>query len=50
MDKPKELPHHRIVRNIKRFFAESKDKELRSRIIEDMLMALPSASKQKPEN
>lgn len=43
-----ELPHHRIVRNIRRFFAEVGDnKELRSSTIENMLLALPTASKSK---
>jgi len=43
-----ELPHHRIIRNIRRFFAEVGDnQELRSNTIENMLMALPSASKAK---
>lgn len=43
----KELPHHRIMRNIKRFFAEVGDnKELKDRIMEDMVFALPTASKQ----
>uniref|UniRef100_A0A1A9V261 PDZ domain-containing protein n=1 Tax=Glossina austeni TaxID=7395 RepID=A0A1A9V261_GLOAU len=44
-EEEEELPHHRIMRNIKRFFTEVKEGEVRSRIIEDMLLALPSASK-----
>ncbi|XP_037810032.1 uncharacterized protein LOC119602527 isoform X5 [Lucilia sericata] len=46
-EEEEELPHHRIVRNIRRFFAEVKDKDLKARITEDMLLALPSASKDK---
>lgn len=41
-----ELPHHRIIRNIRRFFAEvGENHELRERTIEDMLLALPTASR-----
>lgn len=41
-----EPPHHRIIRNIRRFFKDTEDKpELRQKYIEDMLLALPSASK-----
>ncbi|TMW40572.1 hypothetical protein DOY81_014348 [Sarcophaga bullata] len=36
-EEEEELPHHRIVRNIRRFFAEVKDKDLRARITEDIL-------------
>ncbi|KAL5285389.1 hypothetical protein ACFFRR_007236 [Megaselia abdita] len=39
------LPHHRIIKNIRRFFNENKNKELRGSKIEDMLLILPSASK-----
>ncbi|XP_016957743.1 PDZ and LIM domain protein 7 isoform X1 [Drosophila biarmipes] len=47
-EEEQELPHHRIIRNIRRFFAEVGDnQELRSNTIENMLMALPSASKAK---
>ncbi|XP_023162636.1 PDZ and LIM domain protein 7 isoform X1 [Drosophila hydei] len=47
-EEEQELPHHRIIRNIKRFFAEVGDnQELRSSTIENMLMALPTASKSK---
>ncbi|XP_004535876.1 uncharacterized protein LOC101449597 isoform X3 [Ceratitis capitata] len=45
-EEEKELPHHRIIRNIRRFFAEVGDnRELKERTIEDMLLALPSASR-----
>ncbi|XP_053963657.1 uncharacterized protein LOC128866727 isoform X7 [Anastrepha ludens] len=45
-EEEKELPHHRIVRNIRRFFAEVGDNhELKERTIEDMLLALPTASR-----
>ncbi|EDW47706.1 PDZ and LIM domain protein 7 isoform X4 [Drosophila sechellia] len=47
-EEEQELPHHRIIRNIRRFFAEVGDnQELRTNTIENMLMALPSASKAK---
>nr|XP_032292173.1 uncharacterized protein LOC6627150 isoform X2 [Drosophila virilis] len=47
-EEDQELPHHRIIRNIKRFFAEVGDnQELRSSTIENMLLALPTASKSK---
>lgn len=47
-EEEEELPHHRIIRNIRRFFTENKDnEELRSRTIEDMLLILPGASKSK---
>ncbi|XP_017473521.1 PREDICTED: uncharacterized protein LOC108364364 isoform X2 [Rhagoletis zephyria] len=45
-EEEKELPHHRIIRNIRRFFAEVGDNhELKERTIEDMLLALPTASR-----
>ncbi|XP_034652432.1 PDZ and LIM domain protein 7 isoform X4 [Drosophila subobscura] len=45
-EEEQELPHHRIIRNIRRFFAEVGDnRELRSTTIENMLLALPSAPK-----
>ncbi|XP_049309204.1 VID27-like protein isoform X5 [Bactrocera dorsalis] len=45
-EEEKELPHHRIIRNIRRFFAEvGENHELRERTIEDMLLALPTASR-----
>lgn len=45
-DRIKNLPHHRIIKNIRRFFKETeKNPELRSTKIEDMLLILPSASK-----
>lgn len=41
-----DAPHKRIIRNIYRFFEETKDKpEVRKKHIEDMLLSLPSASK-----
>ncbi|XP_067630371.1 PDZ and LIM domain protein 7 isoform X3 [Eurosta solidaginis] len=44
-EEEEELPHHRIIRNIRRFFAEVGDNhELKDRTIEDMLLALPTAS------
>lgn len=40
------LPHQRIIRNIRRFFKEhAQDSELRGSKIEDMLLILPSASR-----
>ncbi|XP_037928850.1 uncharacterized protein LOC119663267 [Teleopsis dalmanni] len=45
-EEEKELPHYRIIRNIRRFFTEvGENQELKNRVIEDMLLALPSASK-----
>ncbi|XP_013109426.1 PDZ and LIM domain protein 7 isoform X1 [Stomoxys calcitrans] len=45
-EEEKEAPHHRIIRNIRRFFTEVGDNvELRNRITEDMLLALPTVSK-----
>lgn len=40
-------PHCRIIRNVQRFFSTCKDPEERQKIIERMLMSLPTASKQK---
>lgn len=46
-DEEEELPHHRIIRNIRRFFAEvGENHELRKTITENMLLALPSASRE----
>ncbi|XP_001360126.2 PDZ and LIM domain protein 7 isoform X1 [Drosophila persimilis] len=47
-EEEQELPHHRIMRNIRRFFSEVGDnRELRSSTIENMLLALPTASRAK---
>jgi len=43
----KDAPHRRIISNIYRFFKETENNpEARTKHIEDMLLALPSASKQ----
>lgn len=45
-DRLTNLPHQRIIKNIRRFFKEhERDSELKSSKIEDMLLILPSASK-----
>lgn len=40
-------PHARIIKNVKRFFNECRDPEERQKIIERMLLSLPTASKHK---
>lgn len=40
-----DAPHKRIIRNIYRFYKETENPVIRKKITEDMLLALPTASK-----